>query len=303
MSTQRVELNPTVRRLEGLLGRLLEEDVDLLFELDPEAGWVEIDPHQLEQVVMNLAVNARDAMPDGGTLRLATRPLRVSSTEAARLGLSGEGSYVVLSASDTGCGIDEETRAHLFDPFFTTKDPDKGTGLGLSIVYSVVEQAGGAITVAGGPAKGTNFEIYLPQVEGCEDSLSLDSLDQESARSGHVLVVDDEESVRRVARRLLERAGHRVSEACDGQEAIRLCSETDEPPDLVLTDWVMPRMGGEELGRRLHELRPEIRLVFMSGYPLQPTRARNAAPPTSYLQKPFASGELVALVGEVLAED
>ncbi|MGI9592245.1 MAG: ATP-binding protein, partial [Myxococcota bacterium] len=273
VATQYVELNPTVRRLESLLGRLLEEDVDLLFELHPESGWVEIDPHQLEQVVMNLAVNARDAMPDGGTLRLSTRPLRVGTAEATRLGLPGEGPYVVLSASDTGCGMDEETRAHLFDPFFTTKDPDKGTGLGLSIVYSVVEQAGGAITVAGGSAKGTTFEIYLPQVESSESSDCPASPAQESARAGHVLVVDDEESVRRVARRLLERAGHRVSEACNGQEAIRLCTESDDPPDLVLTDWVMPRMGGEELALRLRGLRPEIRLVFMSGYPLQPARA------------------------------
>ena len=303
VATQNVDLNETISALEGLLRPLLGDDVELLFELEPNAGWVQIDPHQLEQVVMNLAVNARDAMSDGGTLRLATRTKHVGPAEAKTLGLAGAGAHVVLTACDTGCGMDEETRAQLFDPFFTTKDPGKGTGLGLSIVYGVVEQAGGAIAVSGAAGKGTTFEIYFPCVESGEAQVGEAAPMVTSANHAHVLVVDDEASVRRVARRLLERAGHRVSEAADGQEALHLCTKGSDPPDLVLTDCVMPRLGGEELALRLRWLCPETRVLFMSGYPLEQACKNDVPAPSSFLHKPFAPGELVAHVAEVLADD
>jgi PAS domain S-box-containing protein len=303
VATQRVDVNETIATLEGLLRPLLGEDVALLFELEPNVGWVQIDPHQLEQVVMNLAVNARDAMADGGTLRLATRTQHVGPAEAQSLGLAGAGAHVILAACDTGSGMDEETRAHLFDPFYTTKDPSKGTGLGLSIVYGVVEQAGGAIAVSGAAAKGTTFEIYLPRIESGEAQAAEAAPAAIPVTEAHVLVVDDEASVRRVARRLLERAGHRVSEAADGQEALHLCTKTSEPPDLVLTDCVMPRLGGEELALRLRWLCPGTRVLFMSGYPLEQACKIDEPPPSSFLHKPFAPGELVAHVAEALAED
>jgi two-component system cell cycle sensor histidine kinase/response regulator CckA len=303
VATQHVDLNQTITTLEGLLRPLLGEDVALLFELEPNVGWVEIDPHQLEQVVMNLAVNARDAMSDGGTLRLATRTKHVGAAEAESLGLAGTGAHVILAACDTGNGMDEETRAHLFDPFYTTKDPSKGTGLGLSIVYGVVEQAGGAIAVSGAAAKGTTFEIYFPRIASGEAQAGEAAPMVVSTHEAHVLVVDDEASVRRVARRLLERAGHRVSEAADGQEALHLCTKTSDPPDLVVTDCVMPRLGGEELALRLRWLCPETRVLFMSGYPVEQARKSDGPSSSSFLHKPFAPGELVAHVAEALADD
>jgi CheY-like chemotaxis protein len=196
--------------------------------------------------------------------------------------------------------MDEETRAHVFDPFFTTKEQGKGTGLGLSIVYGVVEQAGGAIAVSGALAKGTTFEIFLPRLNEGDAEVAEAAPAAPVRREAHVLVVDDEPSVRRVARRLLEREGYRVTEAADGESALHVCSVGTSPPDVILTDCVMSRLSGGELAQRLRYLVPDARIVLMSGYPSDQTPMPDLPEPPAFLQKPFTAAQLAERVAAVL---
>jgi PAS domain S-box-containing protein len=301
LPSQTIDFNRTLAGLEQLLQRLLGEDIELAMELEADLGFVEIDPHQLEQVVMNIAVNARDAMPDGGSLRLRTERREIDALEARRLGLAKPGAYSMLSAIDSGCGIDEQTRAHVFDPFFTTKEPGKGTGLGLSIAYSVIEQAGGTIVVKGGPAKGTTFEIYLPRVDA-DVSVPDDARPaQTGTRSRCVLVAEDEPAVRRLMRRILEGHGHRVFEAEDGEEALRVAEDRLHEIDVLVSDVVMPKLGGGELAHRLRQRRPELPVLFTSGYP-QERGVAGGSPlgADGFLQKPFTRDELLEKLRETL---
>jgi PAS domain S-box-containing protein len=298
-----VDLSRVVAGLEHMLRRLLGEDVLLETELAPDLGLVEIDPHQLEQVILNIAVNARDAMPDGGRLCLRTERRELGALEAGRMGLRRAGSHVVLAASDSGCGLDEETRARIFDPSFTTKEPGKGTGLGLAIAYSVVAQAGGAISVASAPGQGATFEVVLPRLAG---ALAPRPGQPRAAREdgrGCVLVVEDEPSVRRLVRRTLERRGYRVLEAENGEHALSVADRHLREIDVVLTDVVMPRLGGAELARRLRARRADLEMVFVSGYPLARGDAGAAAPLPDgpLLQKPFTEEELLASLRSALS--
>jgi len=298
---QVMDLNATLGGLQTLLPRLLGEDVELIFDLDPELQGVKGDPHQFEQVVINLAANARDAMPDGGTLRISTRNRTLDGPHARRVGLLSEGTYVVLTVSDSGHGMDADTRAQIFDPFFTTKDPGKGTGLGLSIAYSVVEQAGGVIQVEGGPSKGTSFDIWLPPAVRTEVASQPVEAPVETPAHGCVLLVEDEPALRRLASRMLERQGYRVLEASDGGEALALAEQSPDPIDALVTDVVMPRMGGVELARRLRAERPSLGLVFMSGYPEDRGRGAEGLPERAVLlEKPFRSDALLAKLREAL---
>jgi len=283
------------------LGRLLGEDVELVLELDPAIGGVEGDVQQLEQVVVNLAANARDAMPDGGTLRISTRHQTVDEDRARRLGLRAAGDYVRLRVVDSGHGMDEQTRAKIFDPFFTTKEPGRGTGLGLSIAYSVVEQARGAIHVEGSAGKGTSLEIWLPRAGTCGAQAAGASDGDPERGSGCILLVEDEPSVRKLTRRVLESHGYRVLEAEDGEAALRVWGASGDEIDALVTDVVMPRLGGFELARRVLGDRPEVGLLFISGYP-EPEGRGAAGPPAGapLLQKPFTSEALLGKLRDVL---
>jgi len=302
VETEVVDVNAALSGLESLLGRLLGEDVELVLDLDPAIGGVEGDVHQLEQVVVNLAANARDAMPDGGTLQISTREQVLDADRARGIGLPAAGSYVLLRVVDSGQGMDEQTRAQIFDPFFTTKEPGKGTGLGLSIAYSVVEQARGAIHVEGCAGKGTSFEIWLPRV--CPRGAKVAGVtDEDPARgTGCILLVEDEPSVRRLTRRVLERHGYRVLEAEDGEAALSLCSSAEVEIDALVTDVVMPRVGGYELARLVRRDRPDVGLLFISGYP-EPRGRGALGPPRGapVLQKPFSADALLAKLRDVLA--
>jgi PAS domain S-box-containing protein len=292
---QVIDLNDTLVGLESMLARLLGEDVELVLDLAPELGGVVGDAHQFEQVVVNLAANARDAMPDGGTLQLATRDREVGAVEARRFGLQGPGSYVLLTVTDSGHGIDEQTRRQIFDPFFTTKDPGKGTGLGLSVAYSIVQAANGTIRVEGRPAKGTTFEIWLPLAAPEVHEQVVDESRPGPCGSGRVLLVEDEASVRRLTERILERSGYEVLTAVDGLDALEVLARDPAPIQALVTDVVMPRLGGVDLARRLRAVAPELAVLFISGYPDRRDRSSDALPPgTRLLQKPFSADALLA---------
>jgi PAS domain S-box-containing protein len=294
-------LDAQIGEMQTLLRRLIGGDVLLEVRLGASRSRVHIDPGQIEQVVMNLAINARDAMPRGGTLRLETASIEVGPDVEAHAGLR-PGRYVRLSVSDTGEGMDEEVRLRIFEPFYTTKGVGKGTGLGLSTSYAIVSAAGGLITAESALGQGTTFHIFLPQVEGEVDDAEAPS-DRTAASKGRpasILLVEDEPMVRGLTRTFLEAAGHRVSLATDGREALALAERTVEPFDLVMTDVVMPYMSGTELARQLRKRFPGIRVVMISGHA---ERAGQVDPdlPDAFVPKPFRRDELLRAVDEALA--
>jgi len=289
-----IDANERIAQLESLLTRLLGADVVLHFELDPAAGCVEIDPSQLDQVVVNLAVNARDAMPRGGSLRVATG---VERRHGADLPSLPPGEYVRIRVSDTGVGMDSATQARVFEPFFTTKDPGRGTGLGLALVHGVVHQANGAIRIWSQPGRGASFDVLLPRVDGAAPESAepgrASGHDARARLDGVVLLVEDEPSVRELARRALEGAGLRVLAAESGAEALALSDGHDGAIDALVSDLVMPGMSGAQLARELRARRPGLHVIFMSGYP-DPARVGGGELPrhSAFLRKPFRPSDL-----------
>ena len=303
LQPQILDLNAVVRELEGMLRRVIGEDVECELLLDPALGRVMADEGQIQQIVLNLAVNARDAMPEGG--RLTVQTCQVDSfPEYAGVAIGSDPvRYVCLSVTDDGCGMDPETRARIFEPFFTTKDPGRGTGLGLSTVYGIVKQSDGEIRVRSAPDRGTTVEIFLPWVDDSKESLAsaAPGPDAEHRGSETILVVEDEELVRRMTRRVLESCGYRVLEAREGAEALVVARKSQGELDLVLTDLVMPRMGGVELVNRLREEWPRIRVLFMSGYVARAGWDAAALPAGALLlEKPFGPREVARKVREAL---
>jgi two-component system cell cycle sensor histidine kinase/response regulator CckA len=291
-----IDLNEVLTGLAGLLRRLLGERVEVRAQLSPEAVLVRADRGQLEQVVMNLAVNARDAMPDGGTLTLTT-----ANPEAGR---NGKGpAFARLSVADTGTGMSEELKARIFEPFFTTKGPDKGTGLGLATVYGIVQQAGGHINVDSTLGAGTTFHIYLPECTGTatpstERPAREAAARENTGRGRSVLLVEDEDGVRKMARFVLEGQGYRVAEARDAETALELL-KPDPAVDLLVTDLSMPGMDGRELAGRLRAVRPGVGVVFVSGYVPEAGRLDDV-PAAVFLPKPFTPTELLRGAGKAL---
>ncbi len=285
-----------------MLRRLIGEDIDLISILDPAAGQVTADPGQLEQVLLNLAVNARDAMPQGGKLVIETANAELDETYAARHVAVRPGPYVMLAVSDTGHGMDAETRARVFEPFFTTKEPGKGTGLGLSTVYGIVKQSGGHIWVYSEPEHGTTFKIYLPRVEDAAETPVPHAQPLTPAGGAEtILLVEDDGGVRSLARRVLESQGYRVLEARQGDEALAISAWYEGPIALMLTDLVMPGKGGRELARCFASVRPDMRVLYMSGYTDKAIFQRQVFDPgTAFLSKPFTPDELARKVREVL---
>jgi two-component system cell cycle sensor histidine kinase/response regulator CckA len=262
-----LDLNEVLRNMTTMLGRLIGEDIHLVTRLAPGLGRVKADAGQIEQVILNLVVNARDAMPKGGKLVLETREQDLDdSFTSTAVGL-GPGPHVLLTVADSGVGMDAATQSHLFEPFFTTKEHGKGTGLGLATVYGIVTQSGGYIDVSTEPGRGTSFRIFLPRVEAPAGTANVLSAGPPITRGSEtILLVEDEDVVRRLARRALEAAGYDVLESGDGPGALQLLASTDRTVSLILTDVVMPGMSGLEVAAQAAQLRPGIRVLFMSGY-------------------------------------
>jgi len=307
MEAKVVDLNELVEEVEKMLRRLTGEDIELVTKLALGLPMVKIDPGQMSQVILNLAVNARDAMPDGGRLWLETSAVLVHEemTDAHQARIA-PGHYVVMVVADSGSGIDPKVSARIFEPYFTTKEMGKGTGLGLSMVYGIIRQSRGAIQVESELGSGTTFRIFLPAAG--EDTVAQSILIEDTARASAerrgtetILLVEDEDSVRAVAREILESNGYRVFEATDGQEALYQVLTTDAHFDLVLTDVIMPVMKGTELARRLAAERPAIKVVFMSGYNEESAFGQRETDERAVLiQKPFAPQDLLRRVREVL---
>jgi len=262
-----LDLNSVVSEIGTMLRRLIGEDVELRTILNPTLGSVRADPGQVEQVLMNLAINARDAMPDGGSLTIETDNVFLPEEFVEQPFAVTPGPYVKVVVSDTGTGMDEETETRIFEPFFTTKEPGKGTGLGLSTVYGIIKQSGGYILVNSEVGLGTSFQVYLPRVDGDAEEYKRSATIDESFRGTEtILLAEDEDTVRRIAREILETYGYHVLEAQNDDSALLLCERYQKAIHLLLTDVVMPEMSGHELAVRLARLRPEMKVLYMSGY-------------------------------------
>jgi PAS domain S-box-containing protein len=304
LQPQILDLNAVVLNMDKMLRRLIGEDIQLVTSLDPELWSVKVDPGMIEQVVMNLAVNSRDAMPNGGKLTIETTNA-VHDEDYARRHVSVQaGYYAMLAISDTGCGMDKETQSHLFEPFFTTKETGKGTGLGLSTVYGIIKQSGGNIWAYSEPGLGTTFKIYLPRVEKAAKTYRPRLKPKEAGAPGGtetILLVEDEDAVRSMVSKILKNKGYTVLEARQGNEAIDICERTEGSINLMVTDVIMPHMSGRELASRLAPMRPEMRVLYMSGYPDNTIVQHGVLEPgTAFLQKPFTINALELKVREVL---
>ncbi|MDB5311612.1 MAG: Histidine kinase [Gemmataceae bacterium] len=296
-----LNLNDVVRENEKMLRRLIGEDVRLTAVLDPALDPVKVDPGQIGQVIMNLAVNARDAMPTGGTLAIETGNVKLDETTAMDPEAK-PGRYVRLAVTDTGAGMTPEIQAHIFEPFFTTKGPGKGTGLGLATVYGIVKQSGGFISVSSEPGRGTAFKIYFPLAQGrVPTGKSFPGLKPVARGTETVLLVEDEDALRSMVRVVLQQVGYTVLEASRGTIAIRLAGEHPGPVHLLITDVVMPEMGGRQLVERLARLRPDIKVLYLSGYTDDAVvRHGVLQADVAFLQKPFTMAALTNRVREVL---
>lgn len=286
-----------------MLRRILGEDIDLVLALAPELGIVTADPGQIEQVIMNLAVNARDAMPEGGKLTIETANVELDAEYAAQHAGAKPGPHVMIAVSDSGTGMDERTMSRVFEPFFTTKVPGKGTGLGLSTVYGIVKQSGGSIYVYSEPGKGTTFKVYLPQELSLQPVVKRPLPLTRSGGPETILVVEDDEAVRNVAKRILGAAGYTVLTAANGGEGLLLCEQHQAEIHLVLTDVVMPLMGGRVFVERLAKVRPAIKVLYMSGYTDNAIIHHGVLDKgTRFIGKPLTQVELLRKVREALEE-
>ena len=297
-----LDLNSAVANMEQMLRRLLGEDIELSTVLSKDLGQVKADPGQVEQVLMNLAVNSRDAMSRGGKLTLETANVALDETYMRDHGGVKPGRYVMLAVSDTGAGMDEETRSRVFEPFFTTKEMGKGTGLGLSTVYGIVKQSEGYIWVYSEAGHGTTFKVYLPRVdESAEESQKMAALGTGDRGTETILLVEDEDGVRALVKQVLSRQGYTVIETRHGQEALEKFERHAGPIPLLLTDVVLPQMSGRELAERLKALHPEIKVLYMSGYTDDAILRHGVIDQeTAFLQKPFTTSVLARKVREVL---
>ena len=294
-----LDLSYVVKDLANMLPRLLGDDVETVMELDPQIGTVRADRGQIEQVIMNLAVNARDAMPQGGRLTLATSNVALDASYYQGVEVP-PGQYVLLAVSDTSIGMDAETQVHIFEPFYTTKEAGKGTGLGLATVYGIVKQSNGFIWVYSEPDKGSIFKIYLPRVDAAADSDdNLQPVQVPSAGTETILLVEDEAALRNVCRVYLESKGYTVLEAGNAKEAMRICQSYDRPIHVLITDIVMPGLGGLELAKFALELRPTLSVVLVSGY-TDRALDHEAISFGKFLQKPFSFDALARIVRSLL---
>ncbi|PYP69735.1 MAG: hybrid sensor histidine kinase/response regulator, partial [Gemmatimonadetes bacterium] len=301
VSPQVLRLNDLVLELEKLLRRLLGEDVAIRVAVAPDCGGVKADPGQLEQVIVNLAVNARDAMPNGGRLTLETKNVDLDADYPTDRVTIPAGRYVMLAVTDTGTGMDAPTKARIFEPFFTTKPVGKGTGLGLATVYGAVQQSGGFIWLYSEVGQGTSFKIYLPRVDAGEAQAAAEEAAVVLDGSETVLVAEDEDAVRQIIEEALQARGYRVMVARDGNEALALAGRHTGQIDLLVTDVVMPDMNGRELSQRLTQVRPTIKTLYLSGYTDDAILHHGVLQEgVAFLQKPFSLGVLARKIRDVI---
>jgi CheY-like chemotaxis protein len=304
MQPRVMDLNVTITEMGKMLPSLIGEDIELAILTKPNLAHVKADAGQMEQVILNLTVNARDAMPNGGKLLIETSNVELDEAYARTHPPVLPGRYVMLAVTDTGIGMDAATQAHIFEPFFTTKEKGKGTGLGLATVYGVVKQSGGFVWVYSELGRGTTFKIYLPRVDERAEAESKQKRTEELPRgTGTILLAEDEKEVREVAREFLHLAGYTVMEAKDGGEALELAAKHAGTIDLLVTDMVMPGIGGRELATRLSEMRPGLKVIYMSGY-TEYANFKNAEFELHnvMLQKPFTRAVLASAVQKILKE-
>jgi signal transduction histidine kinase/CheY-like chemotaxis protein len=298
-----LDLNALISDMAKLLSRLIRADILFSFRPGESLSKVKADPGQLEQVILNFAVNAVDAMPNGGTLTIETHNVTVDETAARNRPVVPLGSYVMLAVTDTGCGMDNQTKARIFEPFFTTKELGKGTGLGLATVYGVIKQSGGWVWVESEPGKGTRFEVYLPQATGAEETLITPTKIVLAASRGEtVLIAEDQDAVRDLASRFLKAAGYTVLSAKGGGEALETAKHWGKPINLLLTDVVMSQMRGPDLAALLKRLYPGMKTVYMSGYQDYGAKDNGSAEGCLYVQKPFSREDLLGVIAHALKE-
>jgi CheY-like chemotaxis protein len=297
-----LDLNALVTEAGKMLRRLIGEDITFATALDPDLAPVKADAGQIDQILMNLVVNARDAMPQGGNVTIETRNVELDASCIRGRGDLQPGQYVLLAITDTGCGMDAATVAQIFEPFFTTKREAQGTGLGLATVYGIVTQSGGHIEVYSEVGRGTAFKVYLPRADqGARDRRSSAAAAPVPGGTETVLLAEDEAGVRDLARMALQSSGYTVLEAGRGDEALRVAHEQRGPIHLLVTDVVMPGLGGRQVAEALTALRPELKVLFLSGYPDDAVvRHGVLGPGMAFLQKPFTPGTLARKVREVL---
>jgi PAS domain S-box-containing protein len=303
LQPQILDLNSLLTNVDEMLRRMIGEDIELVTHLPSGLGRVKADPGQIDQVIMNLAVNARDAMPQGGRLTLEAANIELDSSYGSSHESVLPGHYVMIAMSDTGIGMDAETQAHIFEPFFTTKEVGKGTGLGLATVYGIVKQSGGSVQVYSEPGKGTTFKVYLPRIDQAAEVIAPTNVpvDELSRGSETILLAEDEEAVRSLVRGVLESTGYRVLETKGGNEALEIGERHRKHIHLLLTDVVMPQMSGAELVKHLAPLHPETKVLYMSGYTDHAVvRHGLLDSSTAFLQKPFTPDALALKVREVL---
>jgi two-component system, cell cycle sensor histidine kinase and response regulator CckA len=294
-----VDVNEAILGMAGMIQQLMGEDIQVVTNLDSSSRTIEIDRSQLEQIIMNLVVNARDAMEHGGRLEFRTENTYLS--EVSKLPVS-PGQYVVVMVSDTGCGMDPLIQSQVFEPFFTTKPVGKGTGLGLSTVYGIVKQSGGTITIWSEVGKGTLFTIYLPATSKPAER-SADASKPRATASGKILLVEDEPAVRTLVGQVLQMSGYEVIEAAHGFEALQKIETLFSPPDLILTDVVMPQMSGIDLIHQIHQRHPNIKVLYMSGYSDHHALKHNVLTGIAFLQKPFTPVGLTDAVRHAIQGD
>jgi CheY-like chemotaxis protein len=297
-----LDLNAAIGGLEPMVRQLIGENMRLVLKLDHDAGHIRADAGQLDQILVNLVVNARDAMPDGGTVTIETRNEVIDQPRAIEHFDVGPGSYVLLAVTDTGIGMDRETREHIFEPFFTTKQLGKGTGLGLATAYGIVHQAGGHIRLDSEPGVGSTFKLYFPRVDAPATTELPTVAASPAVWAGRVLVVEDEPVVRDMTTQMLTRSGYRVIAVADGTEAIARLARLEEPIDVLVTDVVMPHMSGIELAELVMDRYPDVGVVMLSGYTAQTLNLEQVTSRgATFVPKPVTSGQLVLAVQQARA--
>jgi CheY-like chemotaxis protein len=303
-SPQVLDLNALVDQMSEMLLGVLRDEMEFVVKLDPEAACISADPGQVEQVIMNLVVNARDAMPQGGKLTLQTACITRDTSRANQPAALPRGDYVMLAVTDTGIGMDIDTQRRIFEPFFTTKSKDEGTGLGLSVVYNIVRASGGHVRVSSEPGRGTTLQVFFPRIAMAPQPQPVET-PAKTSRTGRetILVAEDQPDLRWMICQFLQELGYSVLEAKDGGDAVALAEHYKGTIDVLLTDVVMPHLRGSEVARRLSASRPDMRVIFMSGYTEGEFGAvpdEGHGPETTILQKPFELDSLALKIREVL---